>query len=366
MISKESLLRILREIGGRAAFSSGVLTPAEAIAPTMHDMSNRVKATLRCVGSYLVQKKEIDEYSMCCSDGFVELTGVKDQKREFAMSVTHVYGQGKIDTRIRWVDVPDRYFVELLVQSLYDSCNAKSLFRSQALFDLACVCRHGKRLPVSLAHSLNGHGTQTYWSTEEQLSEIANRYKKWITYSDVSGCKLCKFTIPEIFYIFSRTYVTYFKDYSIYCWEDKPFSTNWNLAIADDGNKHVMCFDTALAYHGVIPAQSPVPTFWTENRDLNKVAMCHVKFIYTPEVNKDMYVYKHPEHSHILIPCVERCILDMINNSLVDDDMFNMAIRWYEQNYNNFDKLYTVAEDMRTGCKSFTVTRERIDSCIYG
>lgn len=366
MITKESLLHTLREIGGHTAFSSGILTPSCLIAATMHDMSLRVKPILQDVGNYLIQKKEIDEYSMCNSDGFIEITGVKDSKREFAITVTHVYNQGKIDTRIRWIDVPESYFVEIFVQTLFDSSNSDLLFRSQALYDLACVCRHGCKLPVNLVHNVDGYGVQTYWATEAQLSHIANRYKKWITYSEVSGRNLCKFSVPELLETFSSAYVTYFKNYSMFCEKHKPFSTNWNLSVIADGQSHVLCFDTALAYHGVIPEQTPIPTLWTEDKNLDKVNMCHVRFMYLPEVNKDMYVYRHPKHSHILIPCVERCILDMINcEDLFDTAIFNQAICWYKRHYGNFDKLYTVAEDMRTGCEYFTVTRERIDSCIY-
>lgn len=357
MISTESLWNILREFGWKRCLRSGQKISISYVSEYMGKCTEELCKVLHSVGSYLKSRKECDEYSVFGNQGFAQLQCMMLEKRVFSIVVTYAYTSRCVVPRIRYPDTDNDVFDNMRIDALIRS-SRKGDELHKGMYDLSCVYAHTPPLDGGYARSVDGHFRNEYWCTEEKLNDIAQSYVSWNGVSDVSGKTYDKFPVPMLLSNWSENYLHMFADWRTIITEDYPhtFTWSWNLSNMNYG-AHVLHPSTALVYHGIMPKFTGVPTFWTQYKLLNNVSLPFARFMYRPYLDNVTEITYDEEFNHILVPSVERCVVELLTmQTYLDEEFFRRAMCSCMKSRCDLDEVLRVNRLMKTGHLYFDLT----------
>lgn len=366
MVNIESLWNILREFGHRKCLRHNQAIPRVYVTQYISNRTDELCKMLQAIGCYLKEKKECDTFSVYGNSGFAELQCLLESKRCFGLAITYRYSKGYLNPDIRWLDVDDEVMWDMHADVLVRSSRASNDNIYADLYDLCCIYLHRPPIDTKYIRGVDGHFQNSIYTREDELSRVAHDYANWNTRSVITGKSFDKFPIPMLFDIWAGNYTTLFFEYNLESSEAvKLFTWNWDLNNMNYST-HVMCVDTALQYHGMLPRTTWIPTFWTQDRLLNKVSLPFVSFMYCPVINTTTAIEHHPTYENILIPSVERSIVEMLSlRNCFDDDFQKWVLHSYNKEHKDPNLLYRVRDEMKTEHSYLDVSDELIERCIY-
>lgn len=124
----------------------------------------------------------------------------------------------------------------------------------------------------------------------------------------------------------------------------------------------VACGEYALSINGLTTYPSQV-ILMTSVKNLDCINLCYLKYLYSPIINsKDFIDRKHLRNPKILIPTVERSLVDAIylSNS-IDEGILLESLNTYM-----FSKLFKVNRNLlyQIGYKLYNLSKDSIDYWI--